>query len=95
MTSLPVTQVEALFAACASDLDALHEKSASAAPNYKVTREEFMAVLKAAVEKYLISRSANTTTATDVLQLISELQITDLFMAVACAKGDERAWWDF
>ncbi|HVF49677.1 MAG TPA: hypothetical protein VNA19_06300 [Pyrinomonadaceae bacterium] len=31
----------------------------------------------------------------DVRQFISDLQSSDLFLAIACAQGNEHAWWDF
>lgn len=89
-----MTNVDALFSACAADLDALYESCLSAAPNYKVTREEFATSIRAAVDKYLVSQAADLTSA-DVRQFFGELQTADLFTAIACAKGDERAWWDF
>ena len=44
---------------------------------------------------------ANARTATDaptvedLRQFISDLQASDLYLALACAQGNEHAWWDF
>lgn len=92
MSSLPVT--DALFNACTSDVDALYERCFTANPNYQVGRDEFATSIRAAVDKYLASQSTALTRA-EVLQFLNELQSADLFLAIACAKGNERAWWDF
>lgn len=92
MSSLPVT--DTLFSACAPDVDALYERCLAANPNYQVARDEFAASLRAAVDKYLASQSADLTRA-EVVQFLNDIQSADLYLAIACAKGNERAWWDF
>lgn len=94
MTSLSATDLENVLSACATDLDAHYQSCYEAAPNYQVSRAEFETAVRAAVDKYLVNQSPNITAA-DVRQFYGELQLTDLYMAVACAKGNERAWWDF
>ncbi|HVG39767.1 MAG TPA: hypothetical protein VM870_10790 [Pyrinomonadaceae bacterium] len=91
---MPGTSLESMFAAVVTDVDALFERCHSAAPNYKVTREEFTGAVRGAAEKYLGSR-ADELTIGELRQFANELQTTDLYLALACAKGDERAWWDF
>lgn len=94
MTSLSATNLDFAFTACASDIDALFERCHTAAPNYKVAHEELAAALRAAAEKYLAPHAEAVSTE-ELKQFLSELQVTDLFLALACAKGNEHAWWDF
>lgn len=94
MTSFSVTDLETVLSACARDLDAHYQSCFAAAPNYQVSRAEFETAVRAAVNKYLVNQSSDLSAA-DVRQFYGELQLTDLYMAIACAKGNERAWWDF
>ena len=34
-------------------------------------------------------------TANEIKSFLHEIQVGDLFMALACAAGNERAWWEF
>lgn len=65
------------------------------APNFGVRKECFVASLKKTIEKYLTPASATQITAEDLSGFLAQLQSDDLFMALACANGSERAWWEF
>jgi RNA polymerase sigma-70 factor len=77
-------------------MDALHARCAEAAPNYGITPEDFRAALRMAVDKYLVDHSGGMfPNADQIRQFLSELQATDLYLALACARGNENAWWEF
>ncbi|MDQ3820504.1 MAG: hypothetical protein M3362_22870 [Acidobacteriota bacterium] len=90
------TRLEGAIKACAADIDALYVRCNEAAPNYAIDAETFRAAIRGAIEKYLVNAEDETAPAPDhIRQFINELQITDLFLALACARGNEHAWWEF
>lgn len=96
MTPAPSTQLEYAFSECAADVDALYARCAEAAPNYGVTREDFATALRNAAAKFLAGGEGSAPPTPDEFrQFIGELQTTDLYLALACAQGNEHAWWDF
>lgn len=77
-------------------MNALHARCTEATPNYDVSLEDFKAALGMAVNKYLVDHSnGSTPSAGEVRQFLGELQVGDLYLALACARGNEHAWWDF
>ena len=96
MTTLSDANLDGVLSDCAPDVDALHARCAEAAPNYQVSPEDFRAAVRAAADKYLVDRpSGKAPTAQQLRQLLRDLQATDLFLALACARGNEHAWWEF
>ena len=77
-------------------MNAIYARCTEAAPNYGVSVEAFRAGLRMAADKYLVDHlSGAAPTADGVRQFLGELQTTDLYLALACAQGNEHAWWDF
>ena len=94
-TELP-TKLEGAINLCAADIDALYVRLHEAAPNYGIHAETFHAAIRTAIEKYLVDEeNANAPEPDQIRQFINELQINDLFLALACARGNEHAWWEF
>lgn len=92
----PFAKLDGVLEDCVSDMDALYARSFEAAPNYGVPLEDWRAVLRGAVEKYLVDHeNGNAPTATEVRTFLSELQAQDLYLAMGCARGNEHAWWEF
>jgi RNA polymerase sigma-70 factor len=75
-------------------IQSLYTRCAETSPNFGVTLETFERALAKAVRKYLFADEA-TPTAAEVEQFLNELNLNDLFMAIACSNGSERAWWEF
>ena len=73
----------------------LFERCRENAPNFGVTIERFRASLERTVRKYLIDASDEPTAEADLREFIETIQADDLFLALACADGNERAWWEF
>src|SRR6476620_2168789 len=65
------------------------------APNFGVRRDCFKESLRKTVTKYLASSTPEPLTNDEVTSFLNQLQIDDLFLAMACANGNERAWWEF
>jgi RNA polymerase sigma-70 factor (ECF subfamily) len=91
-----LTQLESAVNACAGDINALHARCAEALPNYRVGLDEFRSAVRNAIDKYLVGDDGYPLpTPAEVRAFIAELQCQDLYLALACAQGNEHAWWDF
>lgn len=74
----------------------IFSRCTEASPNFGVTLECFEKSLARAVRKYLfVGGGDEPPTKTEIELFLNELNINDLFMAIACANGAERAWWEF
>src|SRR4029453_4014224 len=78
----------------AARVDELFAQCAEAAPNFAVTPERFRASVNKSLWRF---GQASSTPATkeETLEFLDLLQAGDLFLALACADGNERAWWEF
>lgn len=102
MSATSLQKFESALAECAADIGALYARCAEAAPNYGVAPEDFSAAVCAGARKYLAPHGgegegvdAGAITAEGLRQFVNDLQSTDLYLALACAQGNEHAWWDF
>ena len=82
------------LAACAPQVDAVYADCATAHGDFGVSPADFRDAVSRAVRKYLHVLGAPPSTA-DIGRLIGELQDSDLYLALACARGNEPAWWEF
>ena len=76
-------------------IDELFARCTENAPNFGVQREHFKASLLKTVGKYINSVSAEYSDSADVNLFLGQIQADDLFLAIACANGNERSWWEF
>jgi RNA polymerase sigma-70 factor (ECF subfamily) len=98
VSTVSPAKLDGLLSACAAELEAIYARCAEAAPNYGISLSDFREAVKGAVDKYLVSPAQEggaLPTADAVRQFIGELQTGDLYLAMACARGNEHAWWDF
>lgn len=96
MTDQLIAQLEGALDECAADIDAVHARCVEAAPNYGISHETFRAAVRTAVEKYLLNQeNGSAPTPEQIRAFLGELQTTDLYLALACARGNEHAWWEF
>ncbi len=96
VTDSMLAQLEGAITECAADIDALHASCVGVAPNYDIPPETFRVALRAAIDKYLVDEQQEIVpTPDEIRQFITELQINDLYLALACARGNENAWWEF
>ncbi|MEP7148433.1 MAG: hypothetical protein ABI857_06075 [Acidobacteriota bacterium] len=75
-------------------LDKLFARCVDKAPNFAVSPERF----KGSVNKSLLrfaSALPDAPKKEETFQFLDLLQADDLFLALACADGNERAWWEF
>jgi len=83
--------------ACADHIDAIYAQCASAHPDFGIASADFTAGITAAIEKYgeCFGSGSSAPSLRKARQFISELQSADLYLALACARGNESAWWEF
>lgn len=86
---------ENLLVGCESLMDEIFARCAQNTPNFGVRDECFKASLKKTAQKYLSTVASETPTAKELSDFLQQVQADDLFLALACANGNERAWWEF
>jgi RNA polymerase sigma-70 factor len=82
------------LAACASQVDAIFADCAKANSDFGLSPADFREAVGRAVRKYLMAQRTAPSTE-DIGRFIGELQDRDLYLALACARGNEQAWWEF
>ena len=82
------------LAACASQVDEIFAECAKAHSDFDLSPAEFRDAIERAVRKYLMTHRV-TPSREEVGRFIGELQDQDLYLALACARGNEQAWWEF
>jgi RNA polymerase sigma-70 factor len=85
---------ENLFTDCESKMDEIFARCNESAPNFGVRQDCFKESLKKTTTKYLLANDADST-GEQISAFLDEIQTDDLFLALACASGNERAWWEF
>ena len=97
MTKEPTAQTSELIAGCADQIDGIYQRCVKAHPDFGVAGEDFTTAITAAVEKYFVGLAGADANqpAGSARQFIDELQDLDLYLALACARGNESAWWEF
>jgi RNA polymerase sigma-70 factor len=65
------------------------------APNFGVQEECFKTSLRKSLIKYVIKPDEEFPTLEEAEGFLRSIQADDLFMALGCANGNERAWWEF
>lgn len=91
------TQYAALIAECDSVMEEIFARCHENAPNFGVSEEAFKNSLRKTAEKFLTANTEENSSisAGEVKDFLRGIQADDLFMAQACAGGNERAWWEF
>ena len=81
---------------CTDQLIECHKECSRLYPNSNVPFAEFRDTIGAAAAKYLVGLAAkNPPSPADLRKFIAELKYADLYLALACMRGDEQAWWEF
>ena len=87
--------IDKILAEVDAEISAIFERCNDNAPNFGVRKDCFIESLKRTIEKHLVPASTVPLTQADISDFLSQIQADDLFMALACAKGSERGWWEF
>ncbi len=96
MSPIDNSQNQELLAQCSVMIDQLYSRCHDNAPNYGVTSDSFHGSLNKTLTKYLNSADEGDDGSTELIaSFLEQLQAEDLFLALGCAAGSERAWWEF
>ena len=90
-----ITQHEDLFRECESVINEIYARCSENAPNFGIAVEHLRDSLCKTIRKYIENNASEKPSAEDVKGFLRQLQADDLFLALACASGSERAWWEF
>jgi RNA polymerase sigma-70 factor len=93
--SAETTQHIELLSECEGVMDEIFARCSKNAPNFGVSEECLKKSLRKTAQKYLISGSPEDVPVEEVKDFLRQIQADDLFIALACANGNERAWWEF
>jgi len=94
MSSEP-EQFTDLLIECEPLLDDIFARCAENAPNFGVGEECFKDSLRKSARRFLSAADSEGATELELKDFLNQLQAADLFMAIACSVGSERAWWEF
>ena len=88
-------QQEQLLNNCEEIIGDLYAECVKDAPNFGVQQDCFKASLYKSLQKFLINPSEELPTVEQAEKFLKAIKINDLFLALGCASGNERAWWEF
>lgn len=84
-----------LIAASEAVMSEIYAKCRENAPNFGVSEEVFINSLRKTAGRFLRTAENSEISADELQDFLRSLQADDLFMALACSQGNERAWWEF
>ena len=93
--TLDSIQHEKLLSECDDLVAEIFARCHENAPNFGVSHEVFRETIHKTVRKFLFAGSTEEIGIDDVRRVLNEVQANDLFLAIACSLGNERAWWEF
>lgn len=87
---------DVLINACEDAMDEIFVRCSENAPNFGVRRDCLKDSLKKSAQKFIANSGEDSAPSADeVKDFLNSIQHDDLFLAIACANGSERAWWEF
>lgn len=93
--SAETTQYNDLLDECDDVMDEIFARCIENAPNFGAMEECLKKSLTKTARKFISTNPSEAVSAGEVKDFLRQLQADDLFMALACANGNERAWWEF
>ncbi len=76
-------------------IDEIYARCCENAPNFGVRDDCFRSSLLRTLERFGGSNENEPIDDTATTDFLKGIQADDLFLAIACANGNERAWWEF
>jgi len=83
--------------AFAADFETIYARCAETYPEFGISGSDFREALLRSVDKYrLASTERGEQPSTEAIRgFLGDLQALDLYLTIACASGNEPAWWQF
>ena len=78
-----------------SVIDAIYARCYENAPNFGVQLDCFKNSLLRTLDRFGSANENEPINDAAAADFLNSIQTNDLFMAIACANGNERAWWEF
>jgi RNA polymerase sigma-70 factor len=94
MSSENVTYEE-LLEKCKTVISETFARCVEAAPNFGVQEQHFTDSLLKTARRYINNASDEKVEHEELCDFLRQIQANDLFLALACSNGNERAWWEF
>ncbi len=88
-------QQENVFLECETVMDEIYARCAENAPNYGILAEHLKTSLCRTIRRFIENNQLGIIKVEEVKDFLRQIQAEDLFLALACANGNERAWWEF
>jgi RNA polymerase sigma-70 factor len=88
-------QLDAIKAECSDMMNAIYSRCFENAPNFGVGGDEFCTSLCRSLDRFLTASTDSEVGVAEAVDFLEQIQADDLFLAIACANGNERAWWEF
>jgi RNA polymerase sigma-70 factor len=76
-------------------IDEIYERCRTNAPNFGVREECFHNSLNRTLDRFCSANENEKIDDDAKAAFLNSIQADDLFMAIACSNGNERAWWEF
>ena len=94
--SVAQTEFSKSLEVCIDDFRTLYAECARKHSNFDVPFLDFREAVSGAIAKYLGPHFQDKTLPIGKLKsFIAELKALDLYLALACMRGNEQAWWEF
>lgn len=93
----PETQTpeEKLLNDCEPLMDEIFARCSENAPNFGMTADCLKTSLRKTANRFFFKNADQLPTLEETREFFTAIKHDDLFMAMACANGNERAWWEF
>ncbi len=88
-------KLDVIIARCTDSIEMVFGKCHSNAPNFGVSREAFLGSVTDSIRKFLFREEQALPTEEEIREFVSSLHGDELMLALGCAAGNERAWWEF
>lgn len=88
-------QIDAnLLSECQGQIVGIYARCIENQPNFGVKEEQLAASLTKTINRFCQAGPA-APSQRELTDFLEQIQSDDLFLAIACANGNERAWWEF
>ena len=76
-------------------MDEIFARCSENAPNFGVTPDALKNSLRKTARKFLFASNSEIPSVEETKNFLTAILHDDLFLALACSQGSERAWWEF